>query len=389
MSRAASPCNPVIHLPLMEDVTGLKSTGLSHTTSRDGSLAGAARIRGKRGVEKRTIACGVFLPVLVLAGCSVRSSIPPREWPTTIQWYQIPDTAVFANDLTIDDEGIVWFTDRTGSRVGRLDPDGGHIELLPTPTPNSAPYGIGIGPDRNVWYAASQIGALGRVDRETRTIEEHPIPGASGGPHSLIARNGRIWFTLRVSSRFGWYDPGERHAEIYPFHEPTPVMERGPYSLFAQPGGSLWFTAMGRAALFEIDEVEGTFREVLIPAGWARRATADADHIWYSNFPVGRFGRLDPVTGLVHEYPLISSRAQPYGVVVDGQGRIWFTEASAGLLIGFDPRTESFHSIPMRPETAFRGTAVDATVRGMAVDVTRRRLWLPTSSSGYIGRVDY
>jgi streptogramin lyase len=91
-------------------------------------------------------------------------------------------------------------------------------------------------------------------------------------------------------------------------------------------------------------------------------------------------GRLDPRSGRIDELPLLRSPAYPYGIAADPDGRIWFNEARNGLIVGFDPVSRIVHALEIPTE--------GATVRGMAVDARRRRVWLPLSGTHRIGRID-
>ena len=125
----------------------------------------------------------------------------------------------------IDAEGVVWFTDRMGSRIGRLDPVTGEIRQYPTPRPHTAPYGIAVDRTGQIWYAGSGVGSVGRLDPQTGAIREYPIPGATVGPNAVVATRDRVWFTLRRSHQYGWLDPetGELREPEEPELEPDDV----------------------------------------------------------------------------------------------------------------------------------------------------------------------
>jgi virginiamycin B lyase len=329
-----------------------------------------------------------WLPLVVgcglIAACAHLRTTPRPPWPSAIREYLIPDTLAFPNDIAVDRDGIVWYTDRLGSRIGRLDPESGEVRQYPTPTPASAPYGMTIGPEGDVWYAASRIGAVGRVDRETQTIREYRLPDGAGGPHDVVASKGRVWFTLRRSREYGWLDPRTGETKIFPLPLPGGFIynEPGPYALAATPDGSVWFTAMGTAALHRIDPADGSLTSIALPqGGWPRRIATDAaGRVWYTNFPRSRIGMLDPRSRTVEELPLLGAPADPYGIAADPDGRIWFNEARNAVIVGYDPVANVVHTLTI--------PTAGATVRGMAVDAARRRVWLPLSGTHRIGRID-
>lgn len=335
----------------------------------------------------RTVLLAMGLWLLLLgAGCHLRRTAAAPPFPRAIVEYVIPRAEAFPNDPAVGADGIVWYTDRVNSLIGRLDPESGVFTEFSTPTPRSAPYGIAVAPDGAVWYAASQANLLGRLDPLTGSIREYPI-SAEGGPHTLALQGGRVWFTMRRGSHYGSLDQSTGEVRLYPFTPPPPPRwirnERGPYAMVAAPDGSVWFGAMEVSALFRIDPTDGSLTEYLLadPRSWARRLAIDSSGIvWFTNFPEGRLGRLDPKTGEVEEYPSLQVPSDPYGIAVGPQGRIWYNEARHGTVIVFDPQSELRHALPI--------PTAGAVVRAIAVDHARGRVWLALSGTARLGRVD-
>ena len=86
------------------------------------------------------------------------------------------------------------------------------------------------------------------------------------------------------------------------------------------------------------------------PEARPRRIAATSDDvIWYSDYPRGYLGRLDPKTGKVTEWPSPGGRdSGPYAIaVVDDV--VWYVELakSPNMLVRFDPKTETFESWPI------------------------------------------
>ncbi|HYA80986.1 MAG TPA: hypothetical protein VED87_08660, partial [Methylocystis sp.] len=58
-----------------------------------------------------------------------------------------PHTPIF------DRSGVLWFTAQSANMIGRLDPAKGEIELMRSPTKDSAPYGVVVGADGALYVA--------------------------------------------------------------------------------------------------------------------------------------------------------------------------------------------------------------------------------------------
>jgi virginiamycin B lyase len=68
--------------------------------------------------------------------------------------------------------------------------------------------------------------------------------------------------------------------------------------------------------------------------------------LWYTDFPRGMIGRLDPTTGAVKEWASPSGpKSEPYGIVFT-KGALWYNESGAkpNTIVRFDPRSERFQS---------------------------------------------
>jgi virginiamycin B lyase len=93
--------------------------------------------------------------------------------------------------------------------------------------------------------------------------------------------------------------------------------------------------------------------------------------IWYVDYADGFLGRFNPADESFKEWPMPSGEgARPYGMSVDGDGRVWFVETGVdpNKFVGFDPDTEEFFSI----------NEVDSgggTIRHMYFDSETNEIW--------------
>jgi streptogramin lyase len=76
--------------------------------------------------------------------------------------------------------------------------------------------------------------------------------------------------------------------------------------------------------------------------------------VWYSNFGEQTFGKLDPATGKVTEYPVPElKKGWPTGMLglrADKDGNMWLGMMYQAAIAKFDPKTEKFQTFVIPPE---------------------------------------
>jgi streptogramin lyase len=71
----------------------------------------------------------------------------------------------------------------------------------------------------------------------------------------------------------------------------------------------------------------------------------------------------------------------PYGIAAGPSDRVWYYERRSARVVLLDPGSGAGHEV--------RIPTAGATIRHIGVDEKRRRVWLPMSDSGKIGRMDW
>ena len=92
----------------------------------------------------------------------------PKSGPTTI---------------ALGPDGTVWFTEGSGNRIGRMNPDGTGLREFPLPNPDSSPRIIALGSDGNMWFSEHTGNRIGRITPEG-VITEFPLPRPNSGPET-------------------------------------------------------------------------------------------------------------------------------------------------------------------------------------------------------------
>jgi streptogramin lyase len=240
--------------------------------------------------------------------------------------------------ITAGPDGNMWFTELSGSRIGRIKPSG-RIDDWSTGSgisANSRPWGIVAGPDGNLWFTEEAKSQVGRMSPTSLTATEFSAGAgisANSGPRGIAVGPDRaIWFA-EDAGRIGRivFVPGGGLA----FTEFSNGITAGsrPLGIAAGPDGNVWFTEqadrIGRIT------PTGMITETGIgisPNSLPSEITAGPDgNLWFTEETGNRIARIT-TSGNVTEFPL-APLSQPRGIVAGPDGNLWFAE-EAGNRIG-------------------------------------------------------
>ena len=111
--------------------------------------------------------------------------------------------------------------------------------------------------------------------------------------------------------------------------------------------------------------------------------------VWYSDFAEQYFGRLDPKTGKVTEWPVPEFKpGYPNGMLdleEDKDGQFWLGMMFQGALARFDPKTEKFQFYPLPPELNDMDAQLDFVALQYGVD---GKVWADNGGHREILRLD-
>lgn len=259
----------------------------------------------------------------------------------TVTTFTVPTAASQPYDLEYAG-GYVWFTQRDGNKIGRLNPGTGEITEYAIPTADSEPTGIAVSANgtTNVWFTertANQLGRLVVTGTTTSQMYEYPLPAA------------------------------------FPNAYPQDVAIYGP--------DSIWFTAPGvnRIGEFKPSFVGGIFdpyEMLLLPDSgvpWSISTGGGSLAVWFTDYGANRIGAYFPQTiSNFFWYPLSQSDSKPYGVALH-QGRVWFTEETGQRVGEVNAQSGGVYEY-----------GVGATLRGLDVD-TGGHVWFAEYGANKIG----
>ncbi len=209
-------------------------------------------------------------------------------------------------NLAISSDGGIWFTERASGRVGHLDPASGKIQHFEPPTKGGGPAGLAVSPRTGeVWFTESYADRIGVLDTSTGVIRELKMgdksTGLTTGPAGLcIDQAGDVWFS-KLDGKLGHIAYGSEKIEILDF--PAAVLR--PAGITAAGNGDVWAGALDGNVLVRYRPKTGEFSTYEVPSG-----SPDA----------------------TPSVPPHAKTSRPFGIAVDGQGNVWFSEQYTGKL---------------------------------------------------------
>jgi len=204
------------------------------------------------------------------------------------------------NDLALDAQGNVWFTELDADRLGRLDPRTGLMQHYPRAAKRSGqtlyPYSVTVDPEGKVWFTEMSNDRIGRRDPATGGIRFF----TSSAPHATHMEitsdaHGNIWATTFNSGLLLRLDP--RTGTFVPYNASLPGASQGGalYGLIVAASGDVWVTMLSENALARLDVVAGHFTYYRVPTENGEPlaiAMAPDQTLWFTE--VDKIGMLRP-----------------------------------------------------------------------------------------------
>ncbi len=241
---------------------------------------------------------------------------------------------VGVDSLVMDDDGVIWFTERLTNRIGKLGLDG-KIEEFQIPTEDGYALGIDLAPDGKIWFAERFGHRLGWMTPDGE-MTELALPEGEAEPRTVfVDSKGRVWYTARSANTIGYLEPDS--GDIRSYKIPTELAR--PTGIAETSDGSIYFVEMvgNKIARIQGDQIT----EFPIPTQYSApfKIVADAhDNLWFTQVFGNSIGKLDPRTGKISEYKIPTPDSRPGGIAIDRKGRIWFTEQAGNKIGVFDPQ---------------------------------------------------
>ena len=209
--------------------------------------------------------------------------------PVTRQFklYPLGNTHIYPHTVRVDADDIVWFTVVLSNEVIRFDPKTEQFSVIELPhngfwpwlidttlpvvikiaswfpgnnlhnvlSPHkwagkdhralfNFPYGIDVNPrDGSIWYAKLYMNKIGRIDPQTREVQEFDTP-MKGPRRPRFAKDGTLWIPAFDDSGLMAFDTSTRKFRTWKLPTLAPEEYEVPYALNVHPqSGDIWITS--------------------------------------------------------------------------------------------------------------------------------------------------
>jgi virginiamycin B lyase len=107
-----------------------------------------------------------------------------------------PSDNTYPYGIRLNSQGVPWYVDFRGNRIGSVNPKTLAIEEFTLPNMDARPRRLAITPDDVIWYSDFVRGTLGRFDPKTGQVKEYPSPGGkSSEPYAITAIGNIVWYS--------------------------------------------------------------------------------------------------------------------------------------------------------------------------------------------------
>jgi streptogramin lyase len=240
--------------------------------------------------------------------------------------------------ITVGSDGNLWFTEESGSRIGRMTP-GGVLTEFKLPSSAFGPIGITRGPDGNIWFtdtldptATAGGAAIARIT-PTGTITEFSVraAGQQGATDCIAAGpDGNLWFDIGVSGNpLATMAKMTTNGVILAEYQ-IPYATGGGSCIVAGPDGRMWFTAIDNIGAITMS---GSVTEYVLvpPADLGSKTnfaiTQSLGDVWFTEQASNAIGRITPA-GTATDFIVPTTNSGPTGITAGPDGNPWFTESS-------------------------------------------------------------
>lgn len=308
--------------------------------------------------------------------------------------FELPDTTVEPHEVTVDNEGNGWVTQRSGGRLGRLDLKTlTYTEVAPPAGASDKVRlnGIVRGSDDKIWFLD---GGPNRrwfsYDTKTKEFNSFTLPklksGSASGNTMRVHPDGTVWLCSIAANQIIRLDPKTKEFSVWDVPSGVKAGKTAnPYGMAIDGAGNVWFVENAMSKVGRINPATGKIDEYPIPLDnvVARKMGMDSEgNIWVGLHIPGKLMKIDYKTLKMTIFDPPTKNAGVYSVQGDPTSKlVWFSEQQADKIGRFDPTTQTFTEFPL--------ANAEEDARRIEIDPNHpNRIWWSGDLSGRMGYIE-
>ena len=287
----------------------------------------------------------------LLAVAAVAAAGPAGAATHNITQYTMKSPGNQPGDMTIGNDGNVWFVDHGTNKIGRVTRTGALAGFAAKK--GSHPSSITTGSDGAVWFTETATNTIGRTTTGFN-MTHYALPKAIKSARGITAgSDGRIYVAGFTSHNIGVFDPTTHKWHIFATLAPG----TGPLRMTTGPDGNLWVTEANKHGVARITVPGKSVKRIPLPVGAsASRIVSGPDgNLWVTEPGLNRVAVIT-TAGAVHQ---ISVNGKPTGIAAGPETLpkaefMWVTlqSGTGGNAIGripvVAPRTVKRYAVPTK-----------------------------------------
>lgn len=244
------------------------------------------------------------------------------------------------------------------------------------------------------WMNDSRGNAIGRFDPKTLTYSRAVFPPGKTGKRAQtvgleVDPKGHVWIMDATNERVLEYDPKSQKFSEYPSDK---IGGGNAWNtLRVLPDGTVWGSDVRQNKVVKLDPATKEFTLYPVPSGVREKRSArpygmavdGAGKLWFAQQDSNRVGKIDPKTGEIAEFPMaeiFNPGGRPRRMAADAKGDIWVVTTEANRLVRWDFRTDKY--------TMFTPPTDDAGPYGVDVDTKNDLVWVSYAKADKIAKFD-
>jgi virginiamycin B lyase len=299
----------------------------------------------------------------LLAVAAVAAAGPAGAATHKITQFTMKSPGNQPGDMTIGNDGNVWFVDHATNKIGRITRTGGIAGFAAKK--GSHPTSITTGSDGAVWFTETATNTIGRTTTGSN-MTHFALPAAIKSARGITAGpDGRIYVAGYSSHNIGVFDPTTHKWHIFA----TLAAGSGPVRMTTGADGNLYVTESKKHAVAEITVPGKVVSVIGLPVGAAasRIVSGPDGNLWVTEPGLNKVAIVTPGGGTPHQ---ISVSGKPTGIAAGPETLpkaefMWVTlqSGTGGNAIGripvVAPRTVKKYALPT-PKSLPSGITVGA-----------------------------